>query len=502
MALTSGTRGKAGVSLPSSMTNTQTSKSPRSNTIQDDELILVARDLVVREDWVAAYRACNEILNAQPDKPEALFLMGYTLRALNQVGLAYQCLRRALADETARRNINVWMAFGACLHHLCKYEESIEAYETASRLMPDLPEPIASVSACYVQLGQARQANEYADKALKIQEDNHVARISKAFASLCLGRWQDAWAHKEYLYGPQLEVRLYHKQGEKPEPQWDGTNGQTVVVQCDQGLGDQIMFAQCLPKLIDDCKLVIIECSKRMEGFFKHNFPKAHTYGTLKDSSLDWPNMYDIDAHTHISFLGKWYLKGDHEFQRKAYITPDPGYVEKWQKWLSQFPKPWIGLSWKGGIANTQRDWRSVNLTDLAPVMKHGTLIDMSYHDSGLEVARWNIDNQNQVIKPSIFELDKDDYQDTIALTSVLDDIVTVTTTLAHVCGALGRHAYVLVPSVAQWRYAYRYAEGKELIWYPENSVKLYRQHPGEPWGHAINRLASDFNKIQELRCV
>jgi hypothetical protein len=54
------------------------------------------------------------------------------------------------------------------------------------------------------------------------------------------------------------------------------------------------------------------------------------------------------------------------------------------------------------------------------------------------------------------------------------------------VCGALGRKAKVLVPSVPQWRYAYKAVEG--MIWYPEASVKLIRQNPGEDWEHLCRR--------------
>ena len=50
--------------------------------------------------------------------------------------------------------------------------------------------------------------------------------------------------------------------------------------------------------------------------------------------------------------------------------------------------------------------------------------------------------------------------------------------------------AYVLVPSVPQWRYAYRCGDG--MIWYPEDSVHLIRQAPGETdWGPAVNRAAA-----------
>jgi hypothetical protein len=79
-----------------------------------------------------------------------------------------------------------------------------------------------------------------------------------------------------------------------------------------------------------------------------------------------------------------------------------------------------------------------------------------------------------------------EDYENTVALIAALDEVVTVTTTVAHVCGALGRKAKVLVPSVPQWRYAYKAVEG--MIWYPEDSVKLIRQNPGEDWEHLCRR--------------
>ena len=78
-----------------------------------------------------------------------------------------------------------------------------------------------------------------------------------------------------------------------------------------------------------------------------------------------------------------------------------------------------------------------------------------------------------------------------------LDDIVTVTTTLAHVCGALGRHAYVLVPQGPQWRYQYPCNDG--LWWYPESSVEMFRQAKGEiGWEHVVKRVAKAREQDQE----
>jgi hypothetical protein len=112
-----------------------------------------------------------------------------------------------------------------------------------------------------------------------------------------------------------------------------------------------------------------------------------------------------------------------------------------------------------------------------------GTNIDLSYHDSSAEIERSGFD-----IKRSL--IDVNNYDDTVALIAALDDVVTVTTTVAHVCGALGRKACVLVPDVPTWRYAYRVDGGERLIWYPANSVRMFRRNPGEQdWSHAIKRV-------------
>jgi hypothetical protein len=140
-------------------------------------------------------------------------------------------------------------------------------------------------------------------------------------------------------------------------------------------------------------------------------------------------------------------------------------------------------LAWKGGIQQTLKHIRSIDLADFKPIVElPGTNVDLSYHDSAKDIERSGFD----IKRPPI---DVSDYEDTIALVSVLDDVFTVTTTVAHVCGALGRKASVLVPDVPTWRYAYRFDGGDEMIWYPSNSVRLFRRKPGElDWTHAIKR--------------
>lgn len=450
-----------------------------------DALLREAHRAIQAEEWVRGWHLLNKALNEEPEKAEALFLMGHVLRQQGNPGIALPLLAKALSKE--QKVVNIWMSYGACLHDLNRWEDAIKAFQVALKMVPFDDMPPANIAGSLVQMGRWRDAIMAADDALKIKPDNYIAKIAKLFASLGLGRWKDAWENGEYLYGNHLDIRIYNDK-DNEEPTWDGTKGQTVVVQCDQGIGDIIMFAQCIERLQEDCKDVILETVPRMAPLLARTFPGTYVYPTIKDVGIEWPKKHKIDAHIHISALPKFYLNKDSDFPRKAYLKPSETMRSYWLDALQKYPKPWVGLAWQGGIPATMKHLRSFELRDYAPVIgTAGTFIDMSYHDSKAEVARWNIKNKKQIVYPSMKE---ENYDATVSLASVLDDVVTVTTSLAHVRGALGLPAKVIVPEVPTWRYAYHLPDDG-MIWYPKGSVRLFRRKPGEKdWGPVINRVA------------
>jgi len=460
------------------------------------EIIKAAHTAVKREDWNRAWSLTNTALNEEPDRPEALYLMGAAMRAAGNLGLAYQVLRRALAFDQGQ--INLWMTYAATLHDLNKWEEAREAMLVAHKLLPQDPMPIANIGATYVQQGKWRDAIEWCNKAIDIDPDCHIARISRNFSYLSIGRWADAWKDAEWLYGHHLPVRIYNPK-EHEESTWDGTKGLVVAVQADQGVGDIIMFSQCLPQMAKDCKEVILECAPRLVGLMQRSFPMITVEGTLKDERQGWAiervgTENQVQAHVHISHLGKWYRTKDQDFPRKPYLKLDDEAVAFCNDMLAKYPKPWVGIAWQGGIQATQNKVRSLSLAELAPVINSGgTIFDLSYQDNRIELSRWNIDNKVQIVWP---DLNQDNFDATASFVSVMDEVVTVTTTVAHVCGALGKKAHVLVPSVPQWRYAYRCDDGRGMLWYPKDSVQLHRQAPGEiDWQHTVKRVAKAIEK-------
>lgn len=448
---------------------------------------LRAQSLIEREDFVSSWMIVSELLNENPDDPKALYFAGCILRGQGHTGMALQMFRRALAFAS---NIpNIWMHFGACLHDTNQYDEAREAFKVVMEALPDDPMPPANIGATYVQQGKAKEAVEWADKSLAMDQNNRIARVAKAFGSLSLGNWAEGWKYADALYGEAIRIRVY-REPENEEPVWDGSKGKTVVVQADQGLGEMLMFSQILPQMQRDCKKVIVETNSRLVNVFKRNFKGIDIYGTLDEKSgLSWPRKYDIDAHTHMSWLGRYYRNSDAEFSRKPYIVPRADLAKKWRKWLEQFPRPWVGLAWRGGIQRTNEAVRSIELQRFAPIIQRGgSFISLAYQNVGREIAQWNIRHREQIHVPNIDN--GGDFDEWIALISQLDHTICVLTTVLHVCGALGKRCSVLVPTVCQWQHAYG---GREMMWYPPNTIANYRQKTEGDWDSVIAEVAGDY---------
>jgi ADP-heptose:LPS heptosyltransferase len=84
------------------------------------------------------------------------------------------------------------------------------------------------------------------------------------------------------------------------------------------------------------------------------------------------------------------------------------------------------------------------------------------------------------------------DLDETAALIAALDCVITVDNTVAHLAGALGRPALVLLSFSPEWRYL---ARGADMPWYP--SLRLLRQPaPGDDWRAVLAGVAAALDRL------
>ena len=88
------------------------------------------------------------------------------------------------------------------------------------------------------------------------------------------------------------------------------------------------------------------------------------------------------------------------------------------------------------------------------------------------------------------FATEVNDFLDTAALCQNLDLIITVDTSVAHLCGALGLSTWLLLPHTPDWRWQ---VDRSDSPWYP--SMRVFRQSAQRDWGEVLSRVAGELEK-------
>lgn len=420
--------------------------------------------MLSEDDPDEAMRRCYGLLNKDPDDALALLLMGAIYVKAERYGLAVNVFRRVV---DLKPRAEAWCHLGLAYMGL-KHPQARHALQKAWDLKQSTTN--AANMACLALDGQDYEgAVRWANKALKMAPGNVSALTSWGMGNLALGNYAEGWKGYGYsLGGPFRKETQYQEEG-----RWDGAPGKSLIVYGEQGLGDEIMYASCVP---DVCKenSVVLECDPRLEGLFKRSFPQATVYGTRR-LEADWLDRHAFDARCAIGDLPRFYRNRREEFPSKPYLIADPERRIQWGALLQSFGKKKIGLCWSGGSRHNHPEARAIGLEALRPLIEQvdATYVSLQYKDpsaeikaSGLPVKHWQ-------------RMNSQDYDDTAALVAELDLVIGVHTSVHHLAGALGVPQTILVPDKTLWLYAQ-----DDFPWYP---AKLVRQ--AGDWKRAIQKV-------------
>ena len=133
-----------------------------------------------------------------------------------------------------------------------------------------------------------------------------------------------------------------------------------------------------------------------------------------------------------------------------------------------------------------RRDLRSIPVQDLAPVFKMPGIVFVNLQREADDLLK------NSLLPPSsaIINLIEalNDVDEMAAFLQALDGVIAVDNSVAHLAGALGCRARIILSHSADWRWQ----RGTPVSpWYP--SVTLYRQPAPGDWAGAISLLGAEW---------
>jgi hypothetical protein len=375
-----------------------------------------------------------------------------------------------------------------------KLDEAATCYKKALALKPDYADAINNYGTAFKKMGQIENALEFYNRAISIQPHFAGAHLNKACVLLHLKKLPEGW--------DEYEWRLKIKEGDAPlwkflrqvkHPEWDGSliKDKTLLVHSEQGLGDSIQFIRFIAQLKEKVGRLIFASQPELMGLF------SDSHSLCLDQLIEFPmdGNLDIGFDYHIQLLSLPRLLGiDASNLSRAvpvpYLEASTTLVEKWKQRVNNQKKR-IGLVWAGNPNNPDDHNRSISLADYSPlgnIAKTGNG-DILFYSLQKGAGASQCKNPPPGMKDILIDLTEEihNFEDTAALISNLDLVITIDTVVAHLAGALGKPVWVIVPFDADWRYMWGETDSP---WYP--SMRIFRPLKPREWEPVIQKIAEE----------
>ncbi len=439
------------------------------------EALLRLGILAARESRYGVARELLErLVGLYPDCLDGVNALANVARLEGRWQDARACYGKAL--ELDPDSVPVLSNLGTCLRDMGQVVEARTHLTRAVEMEPVNADVLLNFATVLIDAGETERAESCLRRVLELAPDMAEAHTALGHLLLLRGAFEDGW--RQYDWRHRVEIAEHHL--EYPHPQWQGESiaRELVLVRGEQGLGDQIMFASCLPDLQSRARGVMLECDPRLAPIFARSFPAVSVHPKQPENLERWRAAGIVPGRqVFLGSLPRHFRNRWEDFPvRAAYLQADPARIARWRVRLDGVGAgPKVGISWRGGTEKTRQMLRSIPLPQWRQLFEHSACqwISLQYGEAAADAPAFA---RAHAVPLHHWQEAIDDYEETAALIAALDLVISVQTAAVHLAGALGRRAWVMVPCAPEWRYL---ARSERLPWYP--SVTVFRQQkPGE----------------------
>jgi tetratricopeptide (TPR) repeat protein len=357
---------------------------------------------------------------------------------------------------------------------LGNFELAVENFSTALSIDPNYIDALINLANVYHYNNQSDKAYETIEKAKSLSPDNPTVRFNRALILLRMGKLKEGFIEYEYrIKRPDYPSYTFRK------PRFNNLEqikGKTVLLYDEQGFGDTIQFCRYIKNLKEFGCTIKLLCHPPLVDLMKGCIGVSEVIGrtNLSDSDIQYDYCFPLLS------LGMFFEDTLENIKIDVpYILVDHNSKEKWAKEVSYSDRLKIGIVWKGKQTpgNTHRSCELKNFELL--FNNNAEFYSLQYDlkdETEINILnKYNINNIGAKIKT---------FNDTAAIISNLDLIISIDTSVAHLSCALGKQTWILLSSKCDWRW---HDFRCDSPWYP--TATLFRQKEYNNWNTVFTEV-------------
>jgi pentatricopeptide repeat protein len=418
-------------------------------------------------------------VNLEDHNPALYNNLGNILAKQGREKEAEACFRQSIALDSAYAE--PYNALAGLCGLAGRYDEALDLYRQAIKLSPSSAALYANLGHVLFAMGESATAEAEFRRSLGLAPFLDHARSALALCLLDRGELAEGWELYEARLGTE---RSNSAKRVFPMPSWQGEDlsGKTIMVWREEGVGDEIKFASCLPDLASLDGRVIFEASQRLVSLYARSFPDIE----IRAENLAGGDYDGVDFHLPIGSLPKYFRREFAQFPAKSdYLKPEPERVEFWRQRLAKLGGGRkIGICWRSQNRSIFKNPFNAAIADLGELFKLPGIVwvNLQYDDCAAELAEIKSSYGLELQLWPDLDL-KNDFENVAALIAALDGVAGARTTVAALAGALGVPClmYATTPNVL--------ALGREIDpWFP--ATRIFTRRRDEDWTRVMGEIA------------
>jgi Flp pilus assembly protein TadD len=456
---------------------------------------------------------CRQVLRVDADNPDAMCLLSFCMKrsgkeeeaselrgraasimgceskVLNHLGISCMHARDlksahehfALASEINTSDSDAPFNAGSCalMEGRPKYALSLfrESYARSKS-----HKSMIGMSCAKTEMMDLEGSIELLLMVLRDDPSNWEARTNMATALHLSGRWEEAWSYYPSRFMHYERLRKASESLGLPVWREGSIPKGRILVFAEQGIGDIINFGRmslCLQEKYPD-RHVRTLLPSQLRALVES---QGVTTTECKENFDVCCSMMDIPGLLGLSM----------DEVRNSFVPMKASKICEMSRFKDLFK---VGVCWAGNPAHPKDHQRSCSLANFREIseLKGVKLFNLQ---KDLRPRIWphstepvNLSAGCEGMKLVNMSPHMNSWEDTAAIISSLDLVISVDTSVMHLSASIGKETWGLIPYMPDWRWG---LNSESSCWYPE--LRLFRQKDRGCWESVFSAVCDELKR-------